>query len=102
VAPVTDQDLVEPAEAPASPPIELPAEDRAAREAAPSEQENALPERRLGKLIRVSILAAAVVVVAIAGYFLMTRRGAHTTPPKNVSIAVLPFSDMSSANDQEY
>ena len=101
IAPITDEDLIEAAEAPVPLETERAPEGPIEPQAVASEPGSALPQRRLGKLALVSILAI-VVAAAIAGYFLIARRGANAASPKSVSIAVLPFTDTSAASDQEY
>jgi DNA-binding winged helix-turn-helix (wHTH) protein len=67
---------------------------------APSEQEGSFVQRRLWKI---AIIAMLVVVAAgLNGYFLLARNGRNVHPVTDMSIAVLPFADMSPAKDQEY
>jgi TolB-like protein/DNA-binding winged helix-turn-helix (wHTH) protein len=101
IALITDEYLFEPAEAPTPLETERSTEVPIEPEAVTSEPGSAVPERRLGRLALLSILAV-VAVALIAVYFVIARRGANAASPKNVSIAVLPFTDMSAANDQEY
>jgi TolB-like protein/Flp pilus assembly protein TadD len=66
-----------------------------------SEQENRSDKRRLWKFA-IMLVGAIVAAAAIAGYFRVARQKASAASRNNTSIAVLPFSDMSPAKDQEY
>lgn len=102
VASVRDEDSIERIDPPASPEIERATEHQVESEAAAPQDRDSLPEDRLRTWALVSILAVIAVAAAISGYFLFARRSADAASPKNISIAVLPFADMSAANDQEY
>lgn len=102
VAPIQEEDSFEPTDAPAPLETERATEDRIEPETTPPPGRNSLSEDRLGTFALVSILGVIAVAAAISGYFLFARRGANSASPKDVSIAVLPFTDMSAANDQEY
>jgi TolB-like protein/DNA-binding winged helix-turn-helix (wHTH) protein/Flp pilus assembly protein TadD len=71
---------------------------------APSEQESSFSRHRLGKLAITTVLAV-IVAAGLSGYFLLARERANASSPSariDTSIAVLPFTDMSPAKDQEY
>jgi len=104
VPPVIDESAAEP-DLPTSLPTEELAMETQATEASPEaktsplEQESYSGKRTLWKLAIVLVLM--VVAAAIGAYFRPARRGA-TASSLNTSIAVLPFTDMSPAKDQEY
>ena len=70
-------------------------------EGAPSEQQRLSGRSHLRKLAMVSMLAV-VAAAATSGHFWFARNKAHAPSPKNTSIAVLPFADLSPGKDQEY
>lgn len=101
IAPVVDESTVKPSDLPTAPQME----ERATGETvgfptARSEREIPSDKRRLWKLA-VVLVVAIIAAAAIAGYFRIARQRASAASP-DTSIAVLPFSDMSPAKDQEY
>jgi TolB-like protein/DNA-binding winged helix-turn-helix (wHTH) protein/Flp pilus assembly protein TadD len=102
IAPVVDESAVAPPDPPTTPVMRAgPVEETVWSPAVRSEEERPSARRRLWKLA--IILAAAVVAAAaIAGYLRITRQRTSAAARNDTSIAVLPFSDMSPAKDQEY
>jgi TolB-like protein/DNA-binding winged helix-turn-helix (wHTH) protein/Tfp pilus assembly protein PilF len=102
VAPVVDEGGVEPGESPMSPPTQEHAtEETVINETVSSEVASSSGKRMLWKLAIIPVLAV-VTVAAIGAYFRPGRSTANASSLNNASIAVLPFTDMSSAKDQEY
>ena len=102
IAPVMDESAVEPPDVDRSQATEEQgAEDDPGTAAAPPEQEGSLVNHRLWKLAIIPILAI-VAAAGLAGYLRLTRNGRNAHPVTDMSIAVLPFADMSTAKDQEY
>jgi TolB-like protein/DNA-binding winged helix-turn-helix (wHTH) protein/Flp pilus assembly protein TadD len=66
-----------------------------------SEQEGSFVKRRLRKLAIIIVLAV-VVAAGSSRYFLLERNRRNPHPVIDTSIAVLPFTDVSPAKDQEY
>jgi len=100
VAPVMDGAAAEP------PP--LPASDSAGEEvgpeAAPSEQQRSSGKGLLRKLAILPVLAVVGLVGAAAtgGHFWIARNKAKARSQDNISIAVLPFADLSPHKDEGY
>jgi TolB-like protein/DNA-binding winged helix-turn-helix (wHTH) protein/Flp pilus assembly protein TadD len=102
IAPVVDESTVEPPDLPAAPQMEERATKETARSrTARSEQESPSDKRRLLKFA-IILVVAIVVTAAITAYFRIARERASAASRNNTSIAVLPFSDVSPAKDQEY
>jgi TolB-like protein/DNA-binding winged helix-turn-helix (wHTH) protein/Flp pilus assembly protein TadD len=102
IAPVIDENAVEPPDVDRSQATEEHgAEEDAGTAAVPPEQEGPPVNRRVRKLAIISILAI-VAVAGLAGYLWLTRNGRNAPAVTDTSIAVLPFVDMSPAKDQEY
>jgi TolB-like protein/DNA-binding winged helix-turn-helix (wHTH) protein/Flp pilus assembly protein TadD len=76
-------------------------EEKAGAETAASGQQRSSRRRLLRKLAMVSVLAV-VAAAATSGHFWLARNKEHARSPKNTSIAVLPFADLSPGKDQEY
>ena len=76
-------------------------EEKAGAETAASGQQRSSRRRLLRKLAMVSVLAV-VAAAATSGHFWLARNKEHARLPKNTSIAVLPFADLSPGKDQEY
>jgi TolB-like protein/DNA-binding winged helix-turn-helix (wHTH) protein/Flp pilus assembly protein TadD len=94
IAPVVDGSTVEPPDLTTSPAIEGPTtEETVGSPMAGSD--------RLWKFAIILVLAV-VAAAAIVGYFRAARQRASAASRNNTSIAVLPFTDMSVAKDQEY
>src|SRR5499433_693664 len=75
-------------------------EEKIESETAPSKRESGFAKR---KLWVVSIrLLAIFAVLGFGGYLRSTRNGGNTASLSSPSIAVLPFTDVSPAKDQEY
>jgi TolB-like protein/DNA-binding winged helix-turn-helix (wHTH) protein/Flp pilus assembly protein TadD len=66
-----------------------------------SKEKNSSPRRALWKLAIAPVLAA-IAAVAIGAHLRSARSGVNAPSLNNASIAVLPFTDMSPAKDQEY
>jgi len=102
VAPVIDQNGVEPPELATSLPTEEQATEKAVEaEGTPLEHESYSGKGKLWKLAIILVLAV-VAAAAIGAYFRPGRSAADASSLNNASIAVLPFADMSPAKDQEY
>src|SRR5258708_4450556 len=102
VAPVIDESEVEPGDSPTSLPIEQHAAEETVRtETVPLELASSSGRRMLWKLA-IILVAAVVAAAAIAAYFRPGRSAVNASALNNASIAVLPFTDMSPAKDQEY
>src|SRR5271156_4499847 len=97
VAPVTDESE---AKHPDLGTLDAPQEPVGA-EGPQRKQQSSSAKDKLRKLAMLTALLA-VAVVALAGYFWLTRSRAHTTLSNNTSIVVLPFVDLSPGKDQEY
>jgi len=97
VASVIDENSVVPPDLPASHKTEV----KLRRETARSEQESSSGKRTLWKLAVIPALAATA-AIAIGAHLRSARNGANAPSLSNASIAVLPFTDMSPAKDQEY
>jgi TolB-like protein/DNA-binding winged helix-turn-helix (wHTH) protein/Flp pilus assembly protein TadD len=102
VAPVLEESVAEPLVAATSAAIEEPAPEENTGAAAPPEQEGPSGKHRLWKLAVLPVLAVLVAAAIAVQYFRGARNRVDATSLKNTSIAVLPFSDMSAAKDQEY
>src|ERR1700730_6355498 len=96
IAPVIEESAAEPRDSNMS----QATEENVEHETAPSEQDSSLGKRRLWKLAIIPVLAV-VAAAAIGAYFRLARN-ANAPSLNNPSIAVLPFADMSPAQDQEY
>src|SRR3984893_13079083 len=96
LAPVIEESAAEPRDSNMS----QATEENVEHETAPSEQDSSLGKRRLWKLAIIPVLAV-VAAAAIGAYFRLARN-ANAPSLNNPSIAVLPFADMSPAQDQEY
>jgi TolB-like protein/DNA-binding winged helix-turn-helix (wHTH) protein/Flp pilus assembly protein TadD len=102
VAPVIDESTVEPPDLPASPAAAgLATEEKVEPETAHSERESSSDKSTLWKFAIILVLAM-VATAAITGYFRVVRHRANAASRNNTSVAVLPFVDMSPAQDQEY
>jgi TolB-like protein/DNA-binding winged helix-turn-helix (wHTH) protein/Flp pilus assembly protein TadD len=102
IAPVVDESTVEPPDPPTAPVIkERAIEETVGSPTARSEQESSSGKRQLWQ-VAIILVVAIVTAAAIAGYLRIARQRASAAPRNNASIAVLPFSDMSPAKDQEY
>jgi TolB-like protein/DNA-binding winged helix-turn-helix (wHTH) protein len=110
IAPVVNESANESVDESAAQPSNVPTshatEEQATEEnvgpaTAPSKRESSSGKRRLWKFAILPVLAG-LAAAAIAGYFRIARNGANVASLKNTSIAVLPFTDMSPAKDQEY
>jgi len=66
-----------------------------------SEEEGGPGKRHWWKLVIVSVLAV-IAAVAIGAHLRSARTGPRAASLNNISIAVLPFADMSPTKDQEY
>jgi TolB-like protein/DNA-binding winged helix-turn-helix (wHTH) protein/Flp pilus assembly protein TadD len=98
IAPVMDESAAEPPElATAHATEEQATEEKPAFVTAP-ERESSSRKYRPWKLAIMAVVAA----VGLGGYFRPGRNGPNAPALHNMSIAVLPFSDMSSAKAQEY
>ena len=102
VAAVLEESVAEPLVAATSAAIEEPAPEENTGAAAPPEQEGPSGKHRLWKLAVLPVLAVLVAAAIAVQYFRGARDRVDATSLKNTSIAVLPFSDMSAAKDQEY
>jgi TolB-like protein/DNA-binding winged helix-turn-helix (wHTH) protein/Flp pilus assembly protein TadD len=101
IAPVMDESAAEPPElATAHATEEQATEEKPAFVTAP-ERESSSRKYRPWKLAIMPVLAV-VAAVGLGGYLRPGRNGPNAPALHNMSIAVLPFSDMSSAKAQEY
>jgi TolB-like protein/DNA-binding winged helix-turn-helix (wHTH) protein len=102
IAPVVDVSAVEsPALPNASDKEEPGIQESVGFPTARSAQESPSDKRRPWKFA-IMLVAAIVAAAAITGYVRVARQRASAASRPNTSIAVLPFSDMSPAKDQEY
>ena len=102
VAPVIDESGANPQNSRPTAAIEVAATEEPARhETIRSEHEKSSRNRRLLMLAIVPVVAV-VAAAAIGGHLLLARNGTRPALFNNVSIAVLPFADMSPSKDQEY
>ena len=103
VAPVIDESSAKLPDVPTShAPEEHATEEKGGPATAPSEEDGSSGPHKLWKYAILSVLAV-VAAAAIAGrHFLVARKRENAPSLKNISIAVLPFADMSAAKDQEY
>ncbi|HTF65585.1 MAG TPA: winged helix-turn-helix domain-containing protein, partial [Edaphobacter sp.] len=101
VAPVVEENATEPLVAATLPAMQRPAsEEKTGPAAVSSEQKSSLGRYGLWQFAVLLILAS---MVAIAGWhFQVTHIRVDAALPKNTSIAVLPFANLSAAKDQEY
>ena len=76
-------------------------EDQVVRETAASEQQASSGERRARKLAIIQVLAV-IVAAGIGGYFWFAQIRPNAPSTNKTSIAVLPFVDLSPAQDQAY
>jgi len=103
VAPVLEESTVEPPVAATSSAIEQPAtEENAGPAAAPSKEENSSGRYRLWMLAVLPILTVLAAATIARQHFRVARNRVDATSLRNTSIAVLPFTDMSAAKDEEY
>jgi TolB-like protein/DNA-binding winged helix-turn-helix (wHTH) protein/Flp pilus assembly protein TadD len=102
VAPVLEESTAEPPVVATSPAVEESGtEENVGPATSPPERESSSGKYRLWKFA--VLPALAIVAAAVAGqHFRAARNRANAPSLKNTSIAVLPFSDMSVAKDQEY
>jgi TolB-like protein/DNA-binding winged helix-turn-helix (wHTH) protein/Flp pilus assembly protein TadD len=104
VAPVLEESTAEPPVAVTSPGIEERAtEENTGPAAAASEEKSSSGRYRMWMLVVLPVLTVLAAVVIAGQHFRVARDGSEaSSKTSNTSIAVLPFSDMSAAKDQEY
>src|SRR5215510_3204139 len=103
VASVTDEEPVDRSDRPTSNQVQVNAteQEMAGTQAIGSESNSSTSSGRFWKLAPISLLA--IIALTVIGFYLRSARaGSSALSTNNVSIAVLPFVDMSSAKDQEY
>jgi TolB-like protein/DNA-binding winged helix-turn-helix (wHTH) protein len=103
VAAVRDEEPVAGPDGPGSPPVQrnLAEQEMARTGATLSEPNGSTNHGHFWKSAAISVLAI-IVLTAIGVYLRSARAGSSAPSPNNISIAVLPFADMSPTKDQEY
>jgi TolB-like protein/DNA-binding winged helix-turn-helix (wHTH) protein len=101
IAPVTEEGGAETADLPTAPPTEEQAPEEKVRTDTTPIEEGLFAKRILWKGA-IALVLTVVVAAAMSSYFRLARNGAKASSLNNASIAVLPFTDMSPAKDQEY
>ena len=102
VAPVVEESTAEPSIAATSPAMEEAAEESSGPARGPSKERISSGKYKLWKLVILPILVLLAAVAIARQHFRAAGDRAEASPGSNTSIAVLPFSDMSAAKDQEY
>jgi TolB-like protein/DNA-binding winged helix-turn-helix (wHTH) protein/Flp pilus assembly protein TadD len=103
VAPVMDESAAELPDAPPSHATEQQGtEENDVPATAPSEQESSFAKHRLWTFALVPVLLVVLLTAAMVGYHLVRQKRNSFPVASATSIAVLPFADMSPAQDQEY
>jgi TolB-like protein/DNA-binding winged helix-turn-helix (wHTH) protein/Flp pilus assembly protein TadD len=102
VAPVIDESTGESPDLPTSPAgAAIATAENVEPETTSLERKSSSNKRTLWKFAIIPVLAAVTAVAMVAGYFRVARHRANLS--LNItSVAVLPFTDMSPAKDQEY
>jgi TolB-like protein/DNA-binding winged helix-turn-helix (wHTH) protein/Flp pilus assembly protein TadD len=103
VAPVTDESATEPPDMPTSHLTEQQGtEQNDGPATTPSEQESSFGKHRVWTFALVPVPLVVLLAAAMVGYHLVRQKRNSFPVASAASIAVLPFSDMSPAQDQEY
>jgi TolB-like protein/DNA-binding winged helix-turn-helix (wHTH) protein/Flp pilus assembly protein TadD len=102
VAPVVEESTAEPSIAATSPAMEDAAEENSGPARGPSKGRIFSGKYKLWKFVILPILVLLAAVAIARQHFRAVGDRAEASPGSNTSIAVLPFSDMSAAKDQEY